>query len=236
MRRAPDPLQPLTDFGPAQIAEMDAKAAAIGEGCIARSGAGEVRVDVDDATDVADQDEGWPPVILGEGAGILHRLRLGRPHQILSIASGGAAGRVPLPHPALLGLEHEGVASVEIDPGRRAAAALAAADHRALEHIIVALVRCIRWIGFGQAECSAQADQEQLVVRPFLPALAPLPTGDEGFEGIVRKRLYTRKEHALRLATIRGNVHKNAVMRVQTSKIDIATDHARVAEISTCET
>jgi hypothetical protein len=65
MRRAPDPPQPLPDFGPSQVAELDAEGAAVGEGGVARARAGEIGVDVDDAPDIADQDEGRAFVLLG---------------------------------------------------------------------------------------------------------------------------------------------------------------------------
>jgi hypothetical protein len=174
-------------------------------------------MDVDDPPHVADEDEGRSPVILGKGAGVFDRLRLGRPHQILAVSPAGATGsvclaplrryRLPLPHPALLGFEHEGVASVQIDPRGRPAASLAAAGHGALEDIIVALVRGVGGIGFGQVERAAQADQEELVVRPLLPALAPLPSGDEGFE-IDWRRQCTRKEHAKVITTKSRRVYK----------------------------
>jgi hypothetical protein len=79
---------------------------------------------------------------------------------------GGAAGRVslaplsgrcvpPVPHPALLGFEHESVAPVEIDSRRRSTTAPAAADHGALENVVVALVRGVGRIGFRQVERAA---------------------------------------------------------------------------------
>jgi len=66
VRRQPDPAQPLPDCGPPQIVQMDAEAATVGKGRVAFAGAGEIRIDVDDAPYIADEDEGRATVILGE--------------------------------------------------------------------------------------------------------------------------------------------------------------------------
>jgi hypothetical protein len=200
VRRQPDPAQPLPDCGPPQIVQMDAEAATVGKGCVAFARAGEIRIDVDDAPHIADEDEGRAAMIVGEGAGVFHCLAPRRAHQVLPVTAGASAGPPPgylasaprragdvlgIAHPALLGFEHEGVAAVEIDPRRRAAATLAAADHGPLEDVVVALMGCVGGVWFRQVERAAQADQEELVIRTLLATLAPLPSGDEGLDGIV---------------------------------------------------
>jgi len=124
----------------------------------------------------------------------------GRAHQIIPVTASAATGSPPgylasaprpaggvlgIAHAALLGFEDEGVAAVEIDPRRRAAATLAAADHGPLEDIVVALMGCVGGVWFRQVERAAQADKEELVVRPLLTALTAGPASDERLDGIV---------------------------------------------------
>jgi hypothetical protein len=128
--------------------------------------------------------------MLGQGVGIGDGLALGPAHQFAPMAVAVAPARsrtapgflaraALFPHAALLGFEHEGAAAVEIDaPDPRAAPAAARGDG-ALEDIVVALVRGVGGLWFGQAENPAQADQEELVIGALLAALTPVPTGDE---------------------------------------------------------
>lgn len=58
------------------------------------------------------------------------------------------------------------------------------ADHRALEHVVVAVMRRIGRLGLGKAEDAAEADQEKLVIRALLPALATDPAGHEGVDAL----------------------------------------------------
>jgi hypothetical protein len=178
---------------------MDAKAAAIGKRDVVFARAGEIGMDVDGAPDIADQDEGRASMLLGERVGIFHGLDLGRAHEILPMALRAAAefsgaritlaprDRLPairVAHAALLGFEHESIAPIQIDPRRRAATADASTHDRALEDVIVALMRGVRRVGFGQAQRPAQADQKKLVVRPLLSTLTALPQGNERFERV----------------------------------------------------
>ncbi len=169
---------------------------------------GEVGVDVDDAAHVADKDEGRPSVVGGKGAGIFNRLPLRPSHQVLPVPRGTGpraadAGMRPansrlllaVRQPELLGFEHEGATPIEIDASHGAAAARAPGDP-ALENVVVMLVGGVGWFGFRQVERAAETDQEELVIRPLLTALAPLPAGNEGFDRIVVRPNDTRKLHA----------------------------------------
>jgi len=179
---------------------MDAKAAAIGKRDVVFARAGEIGMDVDGAPDIANEDEGRAAMLLGQRAGIFHGLALGRAHQILPMAlraaaefSGTRIALSPRPcrsachvsHAALLGFEHESVAPIQINPRRRAATADASANDRPLEDVIVALMRGVRRVGFGQAQRPAQADQKKLVIRPLLSTLTALPQGNERIERLV---------------------------------------------------
>lgn len=87
------------------------------------------------------------------------------------------------PHAALFGLEHEAAAPIEIDaPLRQTPRPVA--HHGAFEHVIIAVVRRVRRLRLGQAEDAAQADQEELVIRAFLPALAADPAGHESVDAV----------------------------------------------------
>jgi hypothetical protein len=64
-------------------------------------------------------------------------------------------------------------------------------SHAAFEDVIVALVARIGGVRTREVEELAQPDEEELVIGAFLPALAILPFGNEGFDsgwaGIVRQ-------------------------------------------------
>jgi len=80
---------------------------------------------------------------------------------------------------ALLGLENEAVALVEVDALVGSTAVTTVFAHGALEDIIVAFRRRRGRIGMRQSEEIAEFGEEQRVVRPLLPAFLPLPARDE---------------------------------------------------------
>jgi hypothetical protein len=96
----------------------------------------------------------------------------------------------------LLRLENEGIAAIEIDPPHRLAL-VALLSNAALEDVVVALVAGVSGLRLREVEELAQPDEEELVIGAFLPALAVLPFGNEGFygggAGVVRQGLRPRE-------------------------------------------
>ena len=76
---------------------------------------------------------------------------------------------------ALLGLQHEGVAAVEVDAAGRAVAPL----HRPLENVVVGFGARAGGIGPRHADDVAQLRQEERVVGPLRPADPVRPPPDE---------------------------------------------------------
>ena len=91
VRVGPDGTQPATDFGIAQAFQRNGVAPAVGELNVVFSLAGKISVDLDDMTDINDEDEGWPSVFLGKGTGVVFCLPLGSAHY--SVPTMSAAGR-----------------------------------------------------------------------------------------------------------------------------------------------
>ena len=87
-----------------------------------------------------------------------------------------AAHRVGLA--ALLSLQHEGVAAIEVDPPGRAICP----SHRALEHIVVLFGDGAGRLGSGHADNVAQLRQEQGIVGAFRAAHPVRPPVNEFFD------------------------------------------------------
>jgi hypothetical protein len=92
----------------------------------------------------------------------------------------GAAGFA-----ALLGLEHEAAAFVEIDTPVTGFARLVVEGDGALEHVVVAVVAGGGGLGLRQVEQRTQLGQEQRKVGAFGTALIGKPARDEPVEYVV---------------------------------------------------
>ena len=198
LRLGPDRTQAGADSGIAQAVRRNRIAGAVRELGVVLSLAGEVGIDLDDITDIDDQDEGRPTVLFRQGAGVILRLPLGGAHR--AVPTSGAAGRragldlrgvlgeqaglarIGLPRldplGGLLGLHDETTALVEVDPaGGRAAVVMLEID-APFEDVIVEFVAFLRRFGRRQIEQIAQFVGEGLEVRQFRAA-GLFPPGDE---------------------------------------------------------
>ena len=198
VRGAPDRAQAVSDGPVAQTFQRDGIAAPIRELGVVLPLAGEVSVDLDHVTDIDDEDEGRPAVLLRQRAGVVLRLPLGGAHHLVppSCTASGRAGadlggvlgdqlrllRVDLlrfdPFGRLLGLHDEAIALVQVDPapGRRAIVKLVV--DAPFEDVVVGFDPLLRWIGFRQVKQGAKLLGERLEVRD-LCAAGFLPPADE---------------------------------------------------------
>ena len=139
-RLGPDLVQPFSDLGQAQVGQHDPEPLGVGELGVALAQEREVGEQLDRVPDIDDDEEGRPAMVrrqrlgvaLGLAAGALHGERVGlRPAHAVALAAGsGLVSRkqgqlLERRIRALLGLEDEAAALVEVDA---AAAAPAAPD------------------------------------------------------------------------------------------------------------
>ena len=201
-RVLPDRPQAGPDLGLAELVEVDAEAAPVGELVIDLPVAPEVRVDLETVADIADDEEGRRLVVHGQQRHVGFRLLAGVDHQDVPGPVGTAAplarrrhdrqGELPDDLVAgalqsrLLGFQDEATPLVEVDPGMADEAVAVALAQRALEDVVVARGPGLGGIRSRQAEHVAEFDQEEPVVGAFLAALPALPAPDEGVE-----RVYT---------------------------------------------
>src|SRR5690606_30883249 len=128
----------------------------VGKGHVRLALPREVGVEVEAVADVDDEDEGRPAVAFGQGAGVAEGLLAGALHGKIPEA-GAAPGRAGLTPDreaerrllggarvvaALLGLQHEGAFSVEVDEAGRGLALAVVERDGALERVGV-LVRAV---------------------------------------------------------------------------------------------
>ena len=196
LRIEPDGAQPVADHRIAQIFQVDAKAAAVWELAIVATMSGEIGEQLQAMADVADDQKRRPAVLRIERPGIALGLVAGVAHQHVPAPAGtpaakhvrfggrGRAGRqgdlLALPGPAaLLGLEDEAAALVEVDPADLAVAVQVAAADGALEHIVVGLAARPGGIGVRQVEQVGQLDEEHRIVGALGPAFAAAPPRNE---------------------------------------------------------
>ena len=193
--RLPDRTQPVAHGLAVQILQQDAEAAPVREMRVILSLARKVRIDLETIADIADDQERRPAMfrrqVLGIGLGLFARLAHGRDPGIRAAfrrAGLGIAGLDPVQFRlgrvglgasrlgALLGLQHECAALVEVDETGRDMAVAVMARHRTLENIVVEIIGFGGRIGLGQVQQGAQLIDEGLRVRTlgaagFLPAL-----------------------------------------------------------------
>lgn len=199
VRIEPDRAQPLADVVGAQILEKDPKVLPVGKLRIIFSLAGEIGIELEAMADVANDQEGWPAFRGRERLGVVLRLAPGVDHEDVPGARGRAAAvrgrllRLGLEEIALLGLlgagpaallrlEDEAAALVEVDSSARCRAVQLAEGHPALEDIGVG-VRVVRGgLRTRHAQRVAEFGQEQRVVGALLPAVSGRPMGHEGLE------------------------------------------------------
>lgn len=162
----------MADVRPAEIVEVDTRTTEPGKPPIIAPFAGKIDEQIEALANVADDQEGRPPLFRAEAAGIAFRLIARAAHQSLTTAAPVA--------PALLGFEDEASTAIEIDPADPLAPVLSCPPHGTFEHIIVARVGCPRRIGPRQAQQIDQFDKEHGIVRPFRPAFPIAPSRDEG--------------------------------------------------------
>jgi hypothetical protein len=197
-RVGPDGGKPLTDLLVAQVFQIDAEGAPIGKLIVGLPVAAEVGIDLDGVADIADQHEGRRLMGSRQQTDIVFRLSASVHHE--HVPSAVCAGTAParrafharqLRHvadflvagdAALLGLQHETVALVEIDAPRRGSPLAGRLLHHPLEDIVVALMGGRGGIGLTKAQKAAKLRQEQRVVRTLLSAFLPLPPFDESFD------------------------------------------------------
>ena len=129
-------------------------------------------------------------IILGLGARVVHQHVPGLRPAAAAAMIGLAREEIRLTRdlvlgalqPRLLGLEDETIALVKIDPFRPHRTVAVALLDDALEHVIVGL-GIARRVGRRHAEREAQLGQEHRIIRPLLPALAPLPFREKRVDG-----------------------------------------------------
>ncbi len=189
-RVGPDGGQAGADGGIAQLGQVDAEPLAVGEMAVVPPGAGEVGIDVEAEPHVADDEEGRRRLVTRQVADIAARLakraghvlvpghaaahhlppgRLGRQGEQLGLRRGACA---------LLGLQDEAAALVQVDAARGLAVVLTM-QHAALEAVGAAAaggrLRPVK------PEKVAQLDQEGRRVGAF-GALGPAPAVDESVD------------------------------------------------------
>ena len=196
LRVGPDQSQPLANVRAPQVLEIDAKPLPVGKLRVVATLAVEVRIDLEHVADIAHNDKGRPVMVGEQHQGILLRLLAGVAHQNVPVAGdpapAGPGQTLGLEHvllarngfvatlpPALLGLEDEAIALVEVDPLVGAALAALAPDDRALEHVVVELMRSARRIGPVDTQNVAQFAQEQRIVGALGTAFLALPAFNE---------------------------------------------------------
>ena len=194
-RRGPDRRQPVPDVLAPQIVERDAETGAVGELLVMFPLTGKIGEQLDHPADIDDDQEGRPAMLDRQGAGILLGLFARAAHQDVPLARAGRGaclvGQQARKHrplgrkrfraqslAALLGLQHEAAALVEVDPAAPVLL-LAGQDDRTLEDIVVAGAGGMGGVGRGDPDDRTQLGQEQRVIGALGPAFARLPTPDE---------------------------------------------------------
>lgn len=198
-RIGPDELEGFADDGLREVGEEDAVGGRVREVDVGAAGAGEFRVELDGVADIDDEEEGRPAFARREGAGVLLSLAVGLEHGV--IPRGGAADGGPflralffgLRHrgerggfllllDALLGLEDEAAALVEIDAAGAGGAVLMMKGDAALEDVGVVGVVGVRGVRARDAEEIAQLGEKEGVVGA-LGGAGALPASDEVLNG-----------------------------------------------------
>jgi hypothetical protein len=174
-RVEPDGLEALAHVLAAQVFELDAVRARVGERRVRGPRAAELGVQLDAAAHVGDQQEGRPPLVGGQRTRVAVGLVLGPQHGLVPAARVERLAR-------LLGLAHERRAAVQVDEAAARGAVRVAHDHAALEDVGVVARVVARRVRHREAQQHAQLRQEQLVVGA-LRAPSLLPTTDERLDG-----------------------------------------------------
>lgn len=190
MRLGPDLVQEIAGLGLDQRLQRQHPAAFVGKGVIGAAVQGEIAVEFEAAPHVAGDEEGRPVVVGRQPVGVVAGLPEGGAHVGVPARAAATAGRrcraehvrlddrlvlgvLLVDRPAaLLGLQNEGVALVEID-AQRLAEVTADGEFEAIAGLAV------RRLWRRQVEGPGQLGQEQDVVGAFGPALAAAPAIDE---------------------------------------------------------
>ncbi len=206
----PHPAQGFPDPVVGQLVEEDAVTPGLGEGHIRPAGPRELGKKLDGVAHVDHHHEGRPPLGGRQGAGVGFGLPAGAEHGAVprpGAAHGGAllagarllAGRPKegeqppgllglLSLGALLGLQDEGAAAVQVDEAGAGGAVAVAEGDAALEDVGVVGVVRDGGIGVRHPKQVAQLSEKELVVGP-LRAARRLPFGDEVLARHVLPRL-----------------------------------------------
>ena len=197
-RVEPDRTQHLAFFVVQQVGQGEAVGGRVGEGDVGAAAAAELAVERDGLADVHHQQEGRPAVahlVRGQGTGVVLRLLPGALHGRVP-GRGAACGRAASALPALLldllrqgrrrvdavaallGLEHEPAAAVQVDAANRAMRQ----RHGLLEDVGVVRLVVHRRVRPRQVERIAQLGEEELVIGA-LGRAGGGPAGDEGGKG-----------------------------------------------------
>ena len=88
----------------------------------------------------------------------------------------------PTAFAALLGLENEAAAPIQVDSAVALETAQILQSHGALEHIVVAIVRRVGGVGNGHVDQPTELGEEQREVRALRPAFVGAPAGDKGVD------------------------------------------------------
>ncbi len=214
-RIGPDEPEGLADVGLGEVGEEDAVRGRVREVDVGAAGAGEFRVELDGVADIDDEEEGRPAFARREGTGVLLGLAVGLEHGVIprggaadggpflralgfGLGDGGERPGVLLLLDALLGLEDEAAALVEIDAAGAGGAVLMMKGDAALEDVGVGGIVGLRGVRLRDAEERAELGEEEGVVGA-LGGSGFLPARDEVLNGgVVHGKARVSGEHPCR--------------------------------------
>ena len=159
-RVLPQQAQPLARAGVAQVGQLQAVAAGVGEGRVGGTAARELGVQLQHMAHVHHQQEGRSAFAGRQCAGIAFGLIAGAHQGVVEALGRGA--RLDL-----LGFQHKGATAVAVDVAGTLRTITMGEGHTALEHVgVVARVVAGR-VGLGQVQRGAKLGHEKLTVGPL---------------------------------------------------------------------